>query len=196
MATRLTLATELEARLGDVTNAIWTEAELKSYIDFAIKGLYPLFFRHNVDTTVAGAGPIQTAPAGARNFHMVGLQRTGSTRVRPLRGWQEGDGDAFVSKTGITGDTLVWAWTSGWDAPATDAEVLTIPQESEEVVLVRCHIVALERLLSDRVSLDKYFSLNVRQASSEADIADQIDSLRAHLADLVATRLPLPEKRQ
>lgn len=196
MATRTTLATELSSRLGDSTNTIWPLAELKSYIDYAIKGLYPTFFRHQVDTTVAGAGPVQTKPVGARNLHMVGLQRTGSTRVRPLRGWQEGDTDAFVSKTGITGDTLVWAWTSGWDAPATDGEVLTIPQEAEEFVLIRCHIVALERLLSDRVSLDRYFSLNVRQASSEADIADQIDSLRAHLGDLVANRLPLPEKRQ
>lgn len=196
MATRTSLSTELAGRLGDSLYAVWDLPSLKGYIDYAIKGLYPSFFLFKVATTVAGAGPIQTKPSTARNLHMVGLQRVGSTRVRPLRGWQEGDADAFVSKTGITGDTLVWAWTTGWDAPTTDGETLTIPKEAEEVVLTRAQMTALERLLSDRVSQEKYFSLNVRQASTETDVMDTIDGLRQRLNDLLSVVMPTPEKRQ
>lgn len=196
MATRATLAAELAARLGDSGNAVWDDAELKGYIDYAIKGLYPAFYQFMVATTTATDGPIQAAPPGARNLHSIGLQRTGTTRVRPIRGWQEGNAEAFVPKTGISGETLVWAWTEGWDAPATDDEVLTIPREAEAVVITRAQIVALERLLSDRLAQEKYFNLNVREAVNEADIQDAIDGLRAHLGDLLAATVPLPEKRQ
>lgn len=195
MATRTSLTDELESRLGDSSNAIWTAAELKAYIDFGIKNLYPSFYVQHVATTTATAGPIQAMPAGARNLHMIGLQRTGATRVRPLRKWQEGDGQAFIPQTGIDGSVLVWGWTSGWDAPSTDSETLAIPPEAEDVVVIQAHIKALERLLSDRVSLERYFSLNVRQAASEADIADTIDGLRQGLNDRLASALPLPEKR-
>lgn len=193
MATRATLRAELARRLGDTTNAIWPVADLDGYLNWGIVGLYPTFFIRKTATTVAAAGPLQTAPAGARNIHMLGLQRTGSTRVRPLRSWQEGDGQAFIPKTGITGETLVWAWTQGWDAPASDGEVLTIPREAEEVVIIRAQIAALERLLSDRVSVDKYLSLSVRQASSEEDIATTIDALHASLRDRMEHVVPLPE---
>jgi hypothetical protein len=196
MATRTTLSTELAGRLGDSGNAVWSAADVKSYVDYAIKSLYPSFFQLRVATSTAGDGPLQVKPVGATNLHMVGLKRSTSTRVRPLRGWQEGDADAYVSKTGITGDTLVWAWTEGWDAPEADATVLTIPRAAEEVVLTRAHITALERLLSDRVSQEKYFNLNVRQAASEADVADTIDLLRQRLNDMLNVVMPLPEKRQ
>lgn len=195
MSTRQTLTTELANRLGDTGYAVWPAAELKGYIDYAIKGLYPTFFRHNVETTTAADGPLQAKPSGARNLHALGLKRAGSTRVRPLRGWQEGDQNAFVAKTGITGDLLVWGWTSGWDAPVTDNEVLSIPAEAEAVVVIRAQIVALEKLLSNRLRLDKYYSLNVRQAVSETDVQDAIDGLRQHLSDLLVNTLPLPEKK-
>jgi hypothetical protein len=196
MSTLTTLADELKSRLGDSANAVWPAAELKDYLKYSIKGLYPTFYRFKVATSTATAGPLQTKPVGCRNLHMVGLKRSTSTRVRPLRGWQEGDNDAFISKTGITGDTLVWGWTEGWDAPAADGDVLTIPIEAEDVVLVRSQIKALERLLADRVAQDRYFNLTVRQAASEADIADTIDGLRQHLNDLTANVVKLPEKRQ
>lgn len=196
MATLNSLTTELSARLGDVTNDVWPAEELKGYLKTAIKTLYPIYFRHQVATTTADDGPVQTKPSGARNLHMIGLQRTGTTRVRPLRGWQEGDADAYVPKTGITGDTLVWAWTDGWDAPSTDDETLSIPTEAEDYVLTRAHILAIGRLLTDRNSMERYFSLNVREATNETDLLDQMDTLRAHLSDLAASRLPLPEKRQ
>lgn len=196
MSTLVTLEAELKGRLGDSANAVWPAAELKDYLRYSIKGLYPTFFRFRVATSTATGGPLQTKPIGARNLHMVGLKRSTSTRVRPLRGWQEGDQDAFISKTGITGDTLVWGWTEGWDSPATDADVLTIPVEAEDVVLIRSQIKALEKLLADRLGQERYFNLTVRQAGSELDIADSIDGLRQHLNDLTANVVKLPEKRQ
>lgn len=196
MATRLTLLADLENRLKDPTNTVWPEADLKNFIDKAIEGLYPSFFQYKVATAVAGAGPLQTLPSGARNLYMVGLQRATSTRVRPVRGWTEGQAQVFVPKTGVTGETIVFAWTSGWTAPATDGEVLTLPTEAHEVVLLRCHISALEQLLTDRMGLERYHALQVRQAITEDDILSSLDALHTSLRERLETTLPLPEIRQ
>lgn len=193
MATRALLATEISTRLGDAANAIWPLAEVKSYVDYAIKGLYPSFYLRKVGTTAVASGLVQTGPAGVKNLYLIGYNRQDTARVRNIRGWAEGAGTAFIPKQLEVGDTLVWAWTVGWDAPASDGEVLTIPTEAEEVVILRSQIAALERLLSDRVSAEKYFALQVRQAITEEDIATSIDALQASLRDRLAGVVPLPE---
>lgn len=191
--TRDSLHTELERRLGDTSNGIWSDAELDDYLNNAITALYPYWFRRMVDETLAGAGPLQVAPANCRNIYMLGHKRTTSTRVRPLRNWFEGDGEAYVSKTGITGDTLVWAWTEGWGVPASGTEVLTFPPEANEAVLLRAQISAMEKLLVDRVSADKYHALQVRQASSDEDVASALDALHASLREHYDRAMVLPE---
>lgn len=193
MATRSTLATEISTRLGDAANAIWPLAEVKSYVDYSIKSLYPSFYLRKVGTTSVAAGLVQTAPAGAKNLYLIGHNRQGTVRVRNLRGWAEGDGTAFIPKQLDAGDSLVWAWTEGWDAPAADGTALTIPFQAEEVIVIRSQIAALERLLSDRVSAEKYFALQVRQSVTEEDLATSIDALQGSLRDRLANVLPLPE---
>lgn len=194
MTTRADIRTEVRNRLGDPSSVVWTDSTLNGLIDFTIRGLYPTFYLRKVATSVAGAGPIQTKPAGARNLYMVGHKRATSTRVRPVRGWVEGDTDAFVPKTGITGDTLVWAWTNGFAPPVGgDSQVLDLTQEAEEVVILRVQVGALEQLLSDRVSADKYLALHVRAAVTETDIADTLDALHASLREREDRALPLPE---
>lgn len=193
MATRATLRGELEYRLGDVANAIWTDNELNAYLDTALKGMYPMWYQRVLATTTATDGPIQTAPAGARNLYMIGLQREGSTRVRPQRGWTEGNGDAFVPKTGITGQTLVWGWTAPYAAPANDSVVLTVPPESEEYIVLRAHITALERLLTDRVQQEKFHALQVRQGVTEEDIATTLDALHETMREIMERAMPAPE---
>lgn len=193
MTTRNTLRTEVSTRLGDVSNAIWTTGEVDGYLDFAMRGLYPTFYQRKVEETSAGAGPLQAMPNGARNLYMVGYQRIGSTRVRPLRGWSEGQGQAFIPKTGITGGLLVWAWTTGWDAPASGTEVLRIPTESEEFVVLRAQVSALEKLLTDRVSVERYLALSLRQGTTEDDVATAIDALHASLRERSERVVPLPE---
>ena len=195
MATLATLRTQLGDRLGDAAHVTWTSAEKDTVLKNAIQSLYPSFFQRKVATTSAGAGPIQTAPANARNLYLVGLQRTGSTRVRPIRGWSEGAGDAFVPKTGITGQLLVWAWTEGWAAPAVETDTLTIPRESEEVVLLRAEISLLAGLLADHVRVEKYHALQVRQGVTEDDVVLLIDAKQAALRDLLERTIPLPEVR-
>lgn len=193
MTTRTGLRSELANRLGDSTNQIWTTAELDGFLDFSIKGLYPTFYQRLVAETAGGNGPLQAMPNGARNLYMVGYQRVGSTRVRPLRGWSEGLGTTFVPKTGIAGGLLVWAWTAGWDAPAGGTEILRIPPEAEEFVVIRAQVSALEKLLTDRVSVEKYLSQNVRQGATEDDIATAIDALHATLRERGERVQPLPE---
>lgn len=193
MSTRTLLRSELANRLGDASNAIWTTAELDGYLDYAIKGLYPTFFQRKVEETGAGNGPLQAMPNEARNLYMVGYQRVGSTRVRPLRGWSEGLGTAFIPKTGIAGGLLVWAWTAGWDAPANGTEILRIPVEAEEFVVLRAQVSALEKLLTDRTSTEKYLSLSLRQGVTEDDIATTIDAIHASLRERSERVVPLPE---
>lgn len=193
MATRATLLADLDDRLGDGSNTIWTANEKKSYIDNAIEGLYPTFFRRRVATTTAGDGPVQTLPADCRNLYMVGLQRAGSTRVRSMRRWTEGDGVAVVPKTGIAAETLVWAWTSGWSAPTADDEVLTLPVEARDFVLMRAMVSALENLLINRVAQERFLAVQVRQGATEDDINSTIDALHISLRERREGSVPLPE---
>lgn len=195
MATVTTLLNEVESRLNDPTNVVWTEAELKSAIRYHIKSLFPTYFRLRLEETTAGPGPMQPGPSGARNFYLLGHKRATSSRVRPLRGWTEGEGKAFVPKTGITGDTLVWGWIEGWEPPTDDNEILLIPLEAEQMVILGAHKTALEKLLTNEVSQGRYLSLNVRQAATETDILDTIGELRQNIDDLVSRALPRPEVR-
>jgi len=194
VATRQSLREELERRLGDTANAVWSDAQLNGFIDNRIKALYPTWFRRDVAITLADDGPVQTMPARCRNLYEVGLKRSTSTRVRRMRGWNEGDGQALVPKTGIEGETLVWSWTKGWDAPVDDTTTLTIPVEAEEAVLLSAHISALENILTDRVSVEKYHALQVRQGITEDDVATAIDALLASYREHVDNhRMTLPE---
>lgn len=193
-ATITTLVADLDNRLGTTTP--WTAGERQAFVIQAIEGLYPSFYKFKTQTTVADDGPLQTLPAGARNLHFVGLQRTGSTRVRKLRGWNEGDGNAYIPKTGISGETLVWAWTEGWTAPSDLNEVVGIPKEAREVVVLRAHISALEHLLTDRMARERYLSINAREMVSDEDIAATIDILHLSLRERLERVRPLPEVNQ
>lgn len=193
MTTRADIRAEVQNRLGDTAEEVWTVNELNGIIDFAIVGLYPTFYQRKVDETIADEGPIQTAPAGARNIYMIGHKRSTSNRVRLQRRWHEGDGDAYVSTVGIAGDKLVWAWTEGWDAPADDVEALTFHKEAQEVVVLRSCIAALEKLLTDRVSTEKYHAIQVREGVSEEDVDLLIQNLRDSVEERVRNTIPLPE---
>jgi hypothetical protein len=196
VATLASLRTALASRLGDSGFSVWSSDELDAFLSTGITALYPYWYRRKVETTEAGNGPIQILPAGCRNLYMVGHRRSTSTRVRPLRNWEEGDGEAFVAKTGITGDTLLWAWTEGWEAPDLEDDPLGIPVESEEAVLLRAQISALEKLLSDRVSVEKYHALTVRQAVTEDDLSLIIDALHQSLREHYERAMPLPEVKK
>lgn len=190
--TRLELRAALQNRLNTIST-IWSEGDLNGFIDDAIEGLYPSFYKRNVDTTVAGVGPSQTLPTGARNLYMIGLQRVGSNRVRPLRNWVEGQTTAMVPKANIAGATLVWAWTSGWDAPTTDLQVLDIVTEAREVLLLRCEIAALEELLSGHIQAGGYNAIQVRKVISEADIVNALQAKHTSLQERLEHIVPLPE---
>src|SRR6185437_1838410 len=114
MTLRSDLVTDASQRLGDSGNAIFTVAEMQKYFDKAVKSLYPTYWRYQTGTTVAGNGPLQTMPSGARDLYYIGEQKVSSTRVRLIRQWKEGVGSAFIPKVNIIGETLVWAWTTGF----------------------------------------------------------------------------------
>lgn len=196
MATRTTVVAELRRRLGDTGADVWSDDMLDGYVDTRIKGAYPTFFQYEVDTTTPGAGPIQTAPSGCSNIYRIGFKRNSdATRVRYVRGWTEGNGEAVIPKLNInvSGALLIWSWTAGWDAPASDGATLTIPKAAEEWVIVGSHINALEFLLTNRLAQEKYFALQVRQAGSEDDIAQTLDALHISLKEKADRALPLPE---
>lgn len=194
MATRATLKTELDFRLGDGTDTIWTAPEKQQYVDDAIASLYPYYYLRQTNTSVAGAGPMQTMPSGAINLYYIGLQSTGSNRARVIRGWQEGTGQAVVPKLNITGQTLIWAWTIPHTVPASSGTVLTLPIPAEEVVILRAQITALERVLSNRVKAAKYFAIQVREGVTENEIISSLDALHASLDARLKNVLPLPER--
>lgn len=177
MTTRDELKTELRYRLEDVSASVWTDAELNGYIDQAIQSLYPHWYIFKTGTTTAAGGPEQTLPSGARNLYYVGVKKATSTRVRTIRGWHEGDGVAIVPKVNITNDQLVWAWTVPHTAPASGSATLTIPAQAEEVVIIRAQITALERVLTDRVKYATYFATQVREGTTENDLATALDAL-------------------
>lgn len=180
MSTLTTLNSELKNRLQDAAHAVWTDAELLGYLEQAVKSLYPHWYLFANGTTTATIGPLQTAPAGARNLHYIGLNNGTSNRARVIRGWQEGSGQAIVPKLNITGQTLIWAWTVPHAADAASpATTLTIPAQAEEVVVLRAQITALERVLTDRVKKAKYFAQQVREGVTESEIATTLDALHA-----------------
>ena len=196
MATRTTQLAELQNRLGDTGASIWLAATLKGYLDHAYKSLYPTFYRTKVATTTAGTGPVQDKPAAAdyKRIHSIGVRRdTDVTRVRQIRRWQDGDIDAVVPKLQISGQMLVWAWTEGWDAPAGGSTTLTIPIEAEEYSIVRAQVSALENVLTDRVSAEKYFAVQVRQSITEDDVVNTLDALHVTLRAIAERQPPLPE---
>lgn len=191
--TRNNLLGELEERLGDTSNAVWTDAELEGLLDMSIRSLYPTYFKKYVDTTTAGTGPIQTAPSGAVNIFFIQVRREESARFRRLRRWFEGQGEAHVPNMNIDGFELAWGWTTGWDAPANGTDSIDIPNEAQEWVILRAQIGALESLLSSRVKLEKYHALHVRQGVTEDDIAVTLDALHVSLRENAERARPLPE---
>jgi hypothetical protein len=195
MTLRSDIRSEVQNRLNDTGAAIWTAAELNGYIANAIGSLYPTFWTFKVTTSTAGDGPLQDNPSGARNIYFIGLQKTGSTRVRLMRQWREGDTQTYVPKTGISGQTLVWAWTQGFTKPTGDVTALDIPQEAEEIVVVKTQITALERVLSSRVETAKYFALTVREGVTEVDLVNTLDALHATLQQHLAVTVKLPERQ-
>lgn len=190
------LQAQVSARFNDSANTVFSAAEVKDYVRSAINGLYPRHYALSTATTVAGAGPIQTMPALCSNVYYVGLQGATSTRVRQIRGWSEGSGQAIIPKLGISGQTLVWAWTVGFSAPAVDTDPTNTPHNSEEDILLRAQITCCERLLSDIVKLQKYLAVNVRQGVTEVDIGNTLDALHASLEERRAYLRPLPEVRK
>lgn len=192
MTTRSELRLAVANRLNRITTS-WSEEDLNNIIGDVVSGLYPAFFNYKVDTTTAGSGPDQTMPTGARNLYMVGLQRVGSNRVRPLRNWFEGDGSAIIPKANITGATLVWAWTSGWSAPVDDFTTIDVPEEAVEVILLRSEIAALEALLASRLQGDVFYAVQVRQGITEDDIVNALQAKHASLSDRLEHAMKLPE---
>lgn len=194
MATIATLKAELNYRLNDGTNAVWSDAEKESYVREAIASLYPAFYRLETDTTTAGPGPMQTMPTGAENLYYVGVKTATSNRARTIRGWREGQGEAVVPKVNIDGQTLIWAWTSAHAVPASNSDTLTIPIQAEEVVVLRAHITALERLISNRLKSEKYFAIQVREGVTENEIVATLDALHASVDSRLRNVVPLPER--
>lgn len=192
MTLRSDLRTEVGYRLGDIGGTVFTATEVNKYLDHAIKSLYPTYWIWKVATTTAGAGPLQTNPTGGRDFYTLGQQKVGSTRVRLLRQWKEGDTQTYIPRTGITGDTLVWAWTQGFTSPADDVTVLDMNPECEEVVILRTMISCLERIVTNRVEAARYFALTVREGVTEADIVQTIDALHASLDQRLKQATPRP----
>ena len=190
--TRTQLRVALENRLNAVST-VWSSGDLNGFIDDAIEGLYPSFFKRNVASSVASSGPSQPMPSGARNLYMVGLQRVGSNRVRPLRNWVEGQGSAMIPKANIAGATLVWAWTSGWTAPVTSTVELDIVPEAREVLLLRAEIAAFEELLSGKLQAGGYGAVQLRQMITEDEVVNALQAKHASLQDRLDRVVPLPE---
>lgn len=194
MTLRSDIRSEVGYRLGDISNTVFTVTELNKYFTHAVRSLYPTFFLWKTTTSTAGAGPLQTTPAGVRNLYYLGLQSLTSTRVRLLRQWKEGDTNTFIPKTGITGQTLVWAWTQGFTDPGDDVSTLDMNPECEEVVILRMMISCLERIVSNRVEAARYFALSVREGVTEADVVQTIDALHASLDTHLKAAVPRPAR--
>ena len=195
MASTITgLKAELNLRLNDAANTVWSDAEKDQYVADAVGSLYPYFYLRQTATTVAGAGPIQTSPTGCINIYYIGLQSTGSNRARVIRGWHEGVLQAVVPKLNITGQTLISGWTTPHDVPSSHATALTTPVSADEPIILRAQITALERVLSDRVKKAKYFAVQVREGVTENEIISSLDALHASLDARLKNVLPLPER--
>ena len=194
MTLRSDIRARVSQRLGDVSNAIFPVSELNLYFNTAVTSIYPTWFKFEVATTTAGAGPIQTMPANARNLYYIGESKSTSVRVRLLRQWKEGLGQAFIPKTGITGETLVWAWTQGFTDPGDDVTTLDLNPEAEDVVVIKMCISCLERVASNRVELLKYFALTTREGVTEQDVIQALDAFHASLDDRIKAAVPRPPR--
>lgn len=194
--TRTSLRTELkDSRVGSTA---FTDAQLNYFIDTAIQGLYPVYYKLYVDTTTAAGTVIETAPSGCVNIHEILVQ---GPRPRRLRGWREGQGEAFVPAYAIgdgtpAGGTLIWHWTTGWDAPASDGAAIDIPNEAREYVLLKAHMMCLQNLLTSRLETDKFFAIQVRQAITEDELLAAIDSIQRQLDTKAQQAKPLPKVEQ
>lgn len=194
MTLRSDLRSDIATRLGDITNAIWTVPELNGYIDKAIKSLYPTYFILESGVTLGSTGPLQNMPAGARNLYAVGVMAVTATRVRTVRQWREGINSTLIPTYDLTGFLIVWSWTMGFTSPGDDVTTLDLLPECEEVVVLRASISAIERILSDRVSAQKYFALTVREGTTEQDLVQTLDALHASLQNRLSQATKLPER--
>lgn len=192
MTTRDALLSELKT--GHLGTTYWSDTKLELYLDRAIERLYPTWFQRNVDTTVAGTGPVQTMPSGATNVHEIVVH---DGRPRYLRGWSEGDTDAYVPfSTDVTGKTLVWMWTAGWSAPATGATNMTMPTDAESAVVIMAKMAALQSLLTDKLQVDTHMAAQVRPNITEDELLGAIDALSRELRELADRALMRPEVRR
>lgn len=192
MSTLLTLRTTLRQMVADEAATVWSDADLNGILGTSIKALYPWFHVKKTGTSTAADGPMQTLPAGAKDLYYVGLRRVGSSRVQPIRNWVEGNGEVVVPKVGIAGGELVFGWHEGFSVPVNDSDLLRIPPEAEEIVLLRGQIACLESVLASRVQANRYLSLYTREQVTEQDIAVSLDSLRESLAVRLQNLIPLP----
>ncbi len=194
MATLATLLSDLNARTGDAANTVWNAAEKALFVSDAVASLYPDFYLLQTGTTTAGAGPVQTAPTGAVNIHYIGVKSSTATRVRTIRGWQEGNGDAIVPKVNITGQQLVWAWSIPHAVPASTSTTLTVTVTGLEVARLRAEISAYENVLGDRTKTAKYFATQVREGVTETELVSQLDALHASVDARIKKLPPLPSR--
>lgn len=186
---RTGLRYELQQRIGTT----WSASDCNDFLRYGVGGVYPTFYLRKVNTTTAGTGPLQTKPTGATNLYMVGLKRPTSTRVRTLRNWTEGDTDAVVNKTGITGETLVWSWTEGWQLPDNDETTIVMPEEAKDYAILRAHIAALQKFMTTRIQSTDYMAVQVRQQVNEAEVMDSLDALYSEVRLIKENAVPLPE---
>lgn len=194
MATRDSILSEVILRIQDTSYETWTEVELKNYIDTALEGLYPNYYIRRIETTTAVVGPLQTKPTGCKNLHQIAHKRTTSNRARNVRRWTEGITKAMIPRTNILGDTLIWSWTEGWDAPDNDSDLIVdLPLEATEAVVLRTCITAIERILAEKERLNKYLAIQAREEVSENDIALTLDAFHAQLDKKLEVAHPLPE---
>lgn len=193
--TRANLRAELRRRLNDTAGAIWADDELTGFLNHSVKSLFPTYFQRKTGSTLAGPGPDQMLPGGCRNLYYVGLQRLEATRIRPIRGWIEGDGVVIVPKLNISGFTLHFGWTEGWDEPASDSELIPIPTEAVETLVLRANVLAMEKLLASRTHFESFRSLLGQQEGvTENEINASISSLKDSIIRFQERAIPLPEK--
>lgn len=194
MTTRDQLSAKVGYRLADVAQAVFTATEVNGYLDQAISSLYPTWFQYKTATTNATDGPLQAMPATCRNLYYIGEQKTGSKRVRLIRQWKEGTGSSFIPKVDISGETLVWAWTTGFTVPSAGSDTLDLTPETEEIVVIRACISCLERVSSSKVELAKYFALTVREGVTENDVIAALDALHTTYDNMVKAAVPRPAR--
>jgi len=194
MATLASLKADLNTRLNDAANTIWPDAEKVLFVSDAVGSLFPNFFKAKTGTSTASAGPVQTGPTGVINIHYIGVQSASATRVRVIRGWSEGYGDAIVPKVNILGQTLVWGWSEAYAVPASTSTALEVPAPGLEVARLRAEISAFEQVLGSRTKTQKYLAVQVREGVSESEMVAHLDALHASVESRLKLQPPLPTR--